>query len=370
MKILLKLFFLSKTLLLLTSLSLITFNIKAETIKVFTWEGYVTDADVEAVNQLLSQQGYGEFNVKVIQPFAEGPEQMFKVLRNDAADVSFLTLNYIKMQNNKIANLLQPINTSSTRLNYYQKLSTRLTQIPIGLKASQPLYIPWGGGAYGIWANMDKLSPSDLPKSVKELWLPKWKGKLGLSSGQIQPNIALASLAMGKEPFYLNDLAESRKSLTSEFKSSSELQVKMDKLYQQVGQFWTAGPDFNDPNILLLASYGIAASAANKEGGNWQLVKFSEGSTAWLDTINFHKKLKGKKLEAAEIFANYFIGKTVQNRVVNELGMVAASTLADSNPLIDENPNFFDIKLFWPPYKKSADNVMIKVSDSAMKKVK
>lgn len=306
----------------------------------------------------------------MIRPFAEGPEQMFKVMRNDSADISFLTLNYIKMQDDKIVKLLQPINTSSPRLANYQKLSDRLTKIPIGLQNSKPLYIPWGGGAYGIWANMDKLTASELPKSVNDLWDAKWKGKLGLSSGQIQPNIAIASLALGKAPFYLNDLAISRKSLASEFKSGSALQLKMDLLYKQVGQFWSAGPDFNDPKVVLLASYGIAASAANKAGGNWQLVKFNEGSSAWLDTINFHKKMKGRKLEAGEIFANHFIGKSVQNNVVNKLGMVAATTLADSNPLIDENPNFFDIKLFWPPYKRSADNVMLKVSNSALKKVK
>lgn len=342
----------------------------AESLKIFTWEGYVSQNDVKAVNQLLNDQGYSEFKVEVISTFAEGPEQMFKVMRNNKADISFLTLNYIKMQNDKIANLLQPINVSSPRLTHYKSLSDRLTQIPIGLKNSKPLYIPWGGGAYGIWANMDKVSANELPKSVNDLWDTKWKGKLGLSSGQIQPNIAIASLAMGKAPFYLNDLAEKRKSLKDEFKSGSTLQLKMDSLYAQVGQFWTSGPDFNDPNILLLASYGIAASAANKAGGNWQLVKFTEGSSAWLDTINFHKSLTGRKLEAAEIFANYFIGKEVQNNVVNELGMVAASSLADSNPLIDDNPNFFDVKLFWPPYKKSADNVMLKVSNSAMKKAK
>lgn len=341
--------------------------VQAESLRIFTWDGYVSENDTKAVNQLLAQKGYSEFKVEVISPFAEGPEQMFKVMRNNAADISFLTLNYIKMQNDKIANLLQPINTTSPRLSNYQKLSNRLTNIPIGLKNSKPLYIPWGGGAYGIWANMDKLKASDLPNSVTNLWDGKWKGKLGLSSGQIQPNIAIASLAMGKAPFYLNDLAVDRKSLNSEFKSDSELQLKMNALYKQVGQFWTSGPDFNDPNILLLASYGIAASAANKAGGNWQLVKFDEGSSAWLDTINFHKKMTGRKLEAAEIFANYFIDKKVQDSVVNELGMVAASTLAETNPLIDENPNFFDIKLFWPPYKKSADNIMLKISNSAMK---
>ncbi len=346
------------------------YTVQAEPLRIFTWEGYVSEEDIKTVNNLLNEKGYGEFKAEVIRPFAEGPEQMFKVMRNNSADISFLTLNYIKMQNDKIVKLLQPINTSSPRLSNYQKLSDRLTKIPIGLSNSKPLYIPWGGGAYGIWANMDKLTSDELPKSVNDLWNVKWKGKLGLSSGQIQPNIAIASLALGKAPFYLNDLAVSRKSLANEFKSNSQLQLKMNTLYKQVGQFWSAGPDFNDPNIVLLASYGIAASAANKAGGNWQLVKFNEGSSVWLDTINFQKGMKGRKLEAGEIFANYFIGKNVQNNVVNKLGMVAASTLADSNPLIDETPNFFDIKLFWPPYKKSADNVMLKVSNSALKQAK
>ncbi len=142
---------------------------------------------------------------------------------------------------------------------------------------------------------------------------------------------------------------------------------KVTGLYQQVGQFWTTGPDFNDPKITLLASYGIAASAANKAGGNWQIVNFKEGNSVWLDTLNFHKSVSGRKLEAAEIFVNYFIGKQVQNRVVNELGMVAASSLVDSNPLIEANPEFFDVKMFWPPYEKSADNIMLKISNAAMK---
>lgn len=360
-------FFIKKTFLITILYFSYIQSIQAETLRVFTWDSYVTKENIQSVQSLLIQQGYGDFTIEVIQPYAEGPEQMFQIMRNNEADISFLTLNYIKMQHNKIANLLQPINTASVRLPNYKKLSNRLTHIPIGLEDSKPLYIPWGGGVYGIWANMDKLIRSDLPKSVAGLWDSKWKGKLGLSKGQVQPNIAIASLAMGKAPFYLNELTESRTSLTNEFKPDSELQLKMNSLYEQVGQFWTTSPNFHDPNIVLLASYGIAASAANKAGGNWQLIQFKEGSSAWLDTINFHKKVSGRKLEAAEIFANYFIGKEIQNRIVNDLGMVAASSLADSNPLIEENPDFFDVKLFWPPYKKSADNIMIEVSKSAMR---
>ncbi len=340
---------------------------QAETVRVFTWEGYVEPQEISAVNALLKEKGYSEYTIKVIQPWDEGPEHMFKVLRAGKADISFLTLNYIKMQGDKISKLLQPIDTSSPRLSNFSKLSDALTSIPMAMMDGKPLYLPWGGGAYGIWANMDKLKEAELPNSVKDLWDKKWKGKLALSSGQVQPNIAIAALALNKAPFYLNDMATDRPKLAQESESSSDIQTKMNTLYAQVGQFWPGGPDFNDPNVVLVASYGIAASAANANDGNWQLINFKEGNTVWLDTINFHKDLKGRKLEVAEIFANYFIGKAVQDRVVDGLGMVAASSLVDKNPLIDKNPNFFSVDMFWPPYKKAADNIMLLISDRAMK---
>jgi len=336
----------------------------AETINVFTWEGYVTPDEVNAVNQLLKEKGY-DYTVNVIEPWASGPEQMFKVFRGGDVDISFLTLNYIQMQGGKLANLLQTINTNSPRLSNYQKLSSSLTKIPMGMKDGQALYIPWGGGAYGIWANLDKVK--ELPKSVKELWDPKWEKKLSLSQGQFQPNIALALLAMGKPPFYLNDIAGNRSLLGSTSSQSGDIQKKLDSLYGQVASFWDGAPEFKD-NLLLVASYGPGASAHNAAGNNWGLVSFEEGNTVWLDTINLAKGLKGKKLEAAEIFANYFIGRQVQERVVNELGMVAASSLVATNPLIDNNPDFFNETMFWPPYTKIADNVMEIMSDKSMKR--
>ena len=340
----------------------------AEELRVFSWDGYVTQQDLEQVNIRLVDNGYQEFKAILIPIPAEGPEQMFEVMRAYQVDISFLTLNYLKMQDDKIGRQLQPINPASPRLSNYSMLFKELTNIPMGLNAQQkPLYIPWGGGAYGIWANMDKLTPDDLPVSVKDLWQSRWKGKLGLTIGQVQPNIVLVSLALDKPPFYINELAYDRKALRTEIQESSLLQQKTSELYAQVGQFWQGIPDFNDPGMLLMASYGIGAYAANKAGGNWQLVNFKEGNSVWLDTINFSKNLAGRKLEAAEIFANYFIGKTVQNRVVSGLGMVAASRLADHNPLLEQNPKFFHVDMFWPPYERSADNVMKKVSRTAYK---
>lgn len=333
------------------------------TIRVFTWDGYVEPQEVEAVNAVLKEKGYN-YTVKVIDTFAEGPDQMFTVLRKGLADVSFLTLNYIKMQDGRIAKLLQPINTASPRIPNYKTLVPSLTDIPIGMDGGKHLYVPWGGGAYGIWADMKVLKEADLPTSVKDLWLPKWKGKLSLSEGQIEPNIALVMLALDKAPFFLNDA--SRAELSEAANPGSAIQKKTDGLYANVGYFWGGGPDFNKEGLQLVASYGIGAAAANKKGGQWKLLPLKEGNTVWLDTLNIHKDVKGKKLEAVEVFINYWLGKNVQTRVVDGLGMVAASQDVE-NPLLIANPDFFKKGFFWPPWNKQASNVMQSISKAAMK---
>ncbi len=120
-------------------------------VKIFSWEGYVTNQDVEAVNKILKDsKKYKGYSVKLLDTFAEGPEQMFTVLKSGKADVSFLTLNYIKMQKGKTAKLLQPINISSPRMPNYKLLLKSLKDIPMGLKGGKPLYVPWGGEHMGF----------------------------------------------------------------------------------------------------------------------------------------------------------------------------------------------------------------------------
>ncbi|CAK0763507.1 Spermidine/putrescine-binding protein [Gammaproteobacteria bacterium] len=331
---------------------------------VFTWEGYVASEDIAAVDQLLEKAG-NPVRVEVIKPWAEGPDQMFNILRSGAADLSFLTLNYIKMNHEKTAKLLQPIDTS--KIPNYEKVLPALREIPMGIQAGKPLYVPFGGGAYGIWANTKKITPADMPKSINDLLDPKWKGHLSLTRGQIQPNIALALMAMGNSPFYINDLIVqgSRNEVIKLVDKKSEAQIKLNQLYAQVGSFWDGAPEFPD-NLWLVASYGIEIAGLRAKGELWNLVKFKEGNTVWMDTMNIHGSLTGEKLQAAYTFINYFLTPAVQNRVVNSLSMVAV-TRDVKNPLIEENPNFFDPTKFWPPYELQADNVMKSMSNAAMR---
>ncbi|ACA87635.1 ABC transporter substrate-binding protein [Shewanella woodyi] len=335
-----------------------------EILRIFTWDGYVTPQDLTAINQQLKVHDYN-IEAQVISPLASGPEQMFDVIRSGKCDISFLTLNYIKMQEEKTAKLLQVINTQSPRMPNYKKLKAELTALPMGVVKQGSVYIPFGGGAYGIWANMNKLTIDELPVSVKDLWDDKWTGKLSLAKGQIQPNIALVMLSMDKPPFYINDLINSGHRRQAMQFVADEAQLQTNLLYQQVHSFWDGTPSY-DQELLLTSSYGVEIENKNAEGGQWQYVQFEEGSTVWLDTINFAKHLSGAKLEAAEIVANYFIGKSVQNRLVNELGMVSVSNLVENNPLLDNNPDFFSKQMFWQPYDKTADNIMDLMSDAAM----
>ncbi|MBB1268823.1 extracellular solute-binding protein [Shewanella sp. SR44-3] len=343
-----------------------------DTLNIFTWDGYVTTEDLSQINAKLKHQGYN-IQAKLIQPYASGPKQMFDILRQGTCDISFLTLNYIKMREKKIAPLLQSINVNSPRLSSYANLRPELTNIPMGMEGGNPLYIPFGGGAYGIWANMAKLTHAELPVRLNDLWLPKWKGKISLTQGQVQPNIALVFLSMQMPPYHINDLlylnedspqfyANRRQAIQI---SRGPIQEKTTRLYRQVARFWDSAPDYGD-DILLTASYGIEIAKLNAQGGKWEFIHFEEGSTTWLDTINFSKHLTGKKLEAAEIAANHFISKQAQTRIVEQLGMVAASKLVDSNPQLDDNPYFFSEAMFWPPYSKTANNIMQTLSDKAM----
>ena len=335
-----------------------------EILRIFTWDGYVTSQDLITVNKQLKQQGY-QIEAQVINLLASGPEQMFNVLRAGKTDISFLTLNYIKMQEEKTSKLLQVINTQSPRMPNYKNLKTELTQIPMGMSDKGMVYIPFGGGAYGIWANMNKLNKEELPISISDLWNEEWKGKLSLAKGQIQPNIALVMQSLDKPPFYIDDLikAGKRREAITFVKNSAQKQTNL--LYQQVRSFWDGTPNY-DQELLLTSSYGVEIAEQNAQGGKWEYVYFNEGSTVWLDTINFAKHLSGTKLEAAEIVANYFIGKTVQTRLVNELGMVSTTNLVDNNPLLDNDPDFFSKQMFWQPYDKTADNIMDNMSDTAM----
>lgn len=245
---------------------LLSLNVMAkEPLRILTWEGYIQPKDVKKVDQLLAEQGY-PFYIELIKPYADGAEQMFDQIRSQNCDVSFLTLFFIKIEREQTAKLLQPINTSSPRLFNYSKLLPSLTQIDMGLNSkNQPLYIPWGGGAYGFYADHNQLSPEQIPQTVSDLWLDKWRGKFSLNKSQVGYNFGLALMSMGKSPFYLYQLTQQEKhsEIRKLIREEGVLQTCLNTLYQNAGHLWTSVSEFK-PGLSIISSWGPEVKSENQ----------------------------------------------------------------------------------------------------------
>ena len=329
-----------------------------EKLRIFTWAGYVTAENIAQVNQLLLNKGYN-YQVEVITTKAEDADQMFSVIRNQQCDITFLTLFFIKMHGEQISRLLQPININSPRLSNYKHLDPELTQISMGMQQGKPLYIPWGGGVYGFFVNANKVKQQDIPTSVKDLWSSKWRNKFSLNQGQFWYNVGLTLQALDFHPFYLEQLAQknNRSKLKELLSEHGVVLSKFKKLYNNAGGFWQSSTKFSE-DLEIVSSWGPEIKSQNDKGAKWQLIDFEEGHMAWLDTINFVRGLKDEKLEAAEIVANYFINKKVQQRIVDELSMLPAAINLDSRGLLDDYPNLFSADLFVPPYSQLSYSLM------------
>lgn len=332
-------------------------------LRILTWEGYVTDEELIEVNQLLEDQGYN-YEAQVITPYSEGAEQMFAQIRARKVDIAFLTLFFIKMDLEQTAKLLQPINTHSPRLTNYQYLLPDLTHLPMGLnKQKQPLYIPWGGGTYGFYVDRDKVLEKDIPRSVNDLWQSKWKGKFSLNKSQEWYNLGLSFMSLNQSPFFIYHKIQDGQ-LQQINQNRALVEKKLAALYANAGHFWRVTPEFQS-GLHIVSSWGPEIARENAKGSNWQMIDFQEGHMAWLDTINFTKDVEGKKLEAAEIFANYYIGKKVQSRVSHELSMVAASSQVKINSILGDPSDIFQTDMFVPPYDQITYDIMERITEKA-----
>lgn len=332
-------------------------------LRILTWEGYVTKEELKEVNLILEEQGY-EYEAQVITPYSEGAEQMFTQIRAHQVDIAFLTLFFIKMDLEQTSKLLQPINIDSPRLGNYKHLLPTLTHLPMGLNTSQqPLYIPWGGGTYGFYVDRNKVAAKDVPQSIHAFWQPRWKGKYSLNKSQEWYNIGLSLMSLNKSPFFIYEAVQ-QGNLRSINQNKSSIEQKLTQLYANAGHFWRASPEFKE-DLHIVSSWGPEIARENAKGANWQMLHFKEGQMAWLDTINFTKEVSGRKLEAAEIFANYYIGTKVQSRVAQKLSMVAASSKVAPNPILGDPSQIFKAEMFVPPYDKISYDIMERFVEKA-----
>ena len=337
----------------------------AAPLRIMSWEGYVTPSDIARLNLLLDKAGYPH-DVTVISPLAENAAQLYEQLRLDRCDIAFVTLFFLKMEHQQLTRVLQPINVDSPRLSNYAFLLPGLQRIPMGMQGDRPLYIPWGGGAYGFYIDADRIKSADFPGSVADLWLPRWAGKYSLNAAQEWYNVGLSLMSLGYSPFHLQQLvmAGQREQAIALAHADGPLQRQLTALYRNSGHLWQS-VSRAAPGLEIISSWGPEIDALNQQGGNWQRLQFSEGNMFWLDALAFNRTLTGRRLEAAELIANYFISQQVQLRITRQLSMKAASTLGYRQ---DEDFRWLqavDRQSVVPPYDAATHGIMKRLLNRA-----
>ncbi|WP_434927131.1 ABC transporter substrate-binding protein [Shewanella sp. HL-SH2] len=329
---------------------LMSTNILAVTLNVLEWEGYISPFkdDFKAYAKTKGM----EVELNIMDPYITDPELIFNKMRASAADVTTPTHNYYKMNQDRLLQVLQPIDFS--RLTNYSKVlgSLRISQYDEfkGEKYSVPLL----GGSYGLAYNAAK---RDEPKSWEVLWQPENKGKYAITGDQFEANIYTTLLVLGYPPesFYDIDAATLDK---------SKVQAKLDSLVQNADSFWGGMADVERMKDLeLVTTYWFGVAAANQSGQNWKLATPKEGQTVWLDTLAIGKHLNGEKLDAAYLLLDFMISEPVQKRILEMYGSIIVNgetaKLLDPQLVKDArvgDETFFSEQYLWRPLSSRTRN--------------
>lgn len=331
--------------------TLLTLQANAITLNILEWEGYVSPFKDEF--SLYAKSKGMDVQLNIVKPFITGPELIFKELRTKNVDVTTPTNNYYKMNQEKLLQVLQPIDFS--KLSNYSQVLKSLRNASYDQDHSGKYSVPLLGGSYGLAYNANTTSA---PDSWNALWDPKYKGKYAITSDQFEANIYITMLALGYSPESVYDISK------GEF-NESEVQQKLNQLVANAGSFWQGLADAKAmENLELVTTYWFGVADANKAGQNWKLAAPKEGQTLWLDTLAIGRHVTGEKLAAAYLLIDFMISAEIQKRIIEMYGSIIVNTetakLLDAKTIKDGrvgDESFFIEEYFWKPLSSRTRNM-------------
>ncbi|UCX03606.1 ABC transporter substrate-binding protein [Shewanella glacialimarina] len=329
---------------------LMSTNTLAVTLNVLEWEGYISPFK-EDFKAYAKTKGM-EVELNIMDPYITDPELIFNKMRASAADVTTPTHNYYKMNQDRLLQVLQPIDFS--RLTNYSKVLGSLRTSQYDEFKGEKYSVPLLGGSYGLAYNAAK---RDEPKSWEVLWQPENKGKFAITGDQFEANIYTTLLVLGYPP-------ESFYDIDATTLDKSKVQAKLDSLVQNADSFWGGMADVERMKDLeLVTTYWFGVAAANQSGQNWKLATPKEGQTVWLDTLAIGKHLNGEKLDAAYLLLDFMISEPVQKRILEMYGSIIVNgetaKLLDPQLVKDArvgDETFFSEQYLWRPLSSRTRN--------------
>lgn len=335
----------------LVVVSIFTVQANAVTLKILEWEGYISPFKDEFTKYAKSQGM--DVNLVVMKPYITGPELIFKELRAKRADVVTPTNNYFKMSNNKLLQVLQPIDIK--KIKNYSKVLASLRTASYDQDKGAKYSVPLLGGSYGLAYNADKTSA---PDSWDALWDSKYKGKYAVTDDQFEANVYITMLALGYSPETIYDISKGKF-------DQDKVQNKLNQLVANAGSFWGGLADANKMKELdLVTTYWFGVADANKSGQNWKLSAPKEGQTVWLDTMAIGSHVNGDTLKAAYLLIDFMISEQTQKRIIEMYGSIIVNsetaTLLDAKTIKDGrvgDESFFVDAYFWKPLSSRTRNL-------------
>jgi spermidine/putrescine transport system substrate-binding protein len=337
-------------------------------LRVFEWEGYISPYKAEF--EVYAKSKGKDIILKTMTDAAGKPkfigsaDDIFVALRDDQTDVVTPTNNYFKAENGKLLRLLHAMDV--TRLNNYGDLPESLRQAQYSVDAGKPYAVPLLAGSYAIAYNA--ATTREAPTSWADLLNPKFAGKISVTNDQFEANIYSMALLAGVKPQDVYDIEKiDRKAV----------QENLNKLVRNSGPFWGGLATVTDmAHLDIITDYGMAVTAANAAGQNWQFTKLKEGETVWLDNVSIAKAVEKDpaKLEAAYLLVDFLISAKVQAEIVKDMGVVAVNPKAGPLPPAGSpaaelagDATFFKEERFWQPLSSRTRNAYRQMWDEALK---
>lgn len=305
-------------LVLICLLALLPTTAHAVTLNVLEWEDYISPFADDFQAWAREEKGI-DVTLVFIRPYATNPEQFYRAVRSEQADVVTPTHNYYKMHNAKLARALLPLDVN--RLRHYNDVLEMLRTADFDELDGRKYSIPLLGGSYGLAYNN---SLADQPSSWKVLWDPANKGTYSITSEQFEANVYLCMLMAGYSPQDYYDID------TTNFQRA-KVQGYLNTLVVNAHSFWAgmAQPEVMK-SLKYTTTYWFGVSVANRQGQDWRLASPSEGQTLWLDTmaLSHHLKDDPEKREAAYLLLDFMISPEIQKRIHEHFGSVIVNTKA------------------------------------------
>lgn len=327
---------------------------RAETVlRVLEWEGYLSTSK-EKFERHAKSKGL-DIRLEFVQPYISGPEDIYKKVRFGQADVVTPTNNYFKLEDNKLAKLLAPIDFS--KLPHYDRVNAALRDADYDRIGAEKFSVPLLGGSYGLAYNAARV---DAPTTWSVLWDPANKGRVSVTGAQIEANFYTALLLDGVDPTILYDffdLAEGEAVKTRLEQRIRDLRANTQHYWQGIGGDFGNGVDKAVMDELNYSTtYWFMLKELRDRGGDWRIASPAEGQTIWLDTMAIAGPVKDDpaKWEAAHLLLDFMLADEQQQFIHDTWGSVVVN--ANVAKKVGVEDFYADTRLLWRPLSKRTQN--------------